>query len=347
MKDINPYLIQETDNILLAFEKLNKVPQHLTLFVVDEKQILKGTLTDGDIRRGFLKGLQLGDPVSSFMSTTYSYIHENELVPEKINLIKKKGVRLLPVLGDKLELIKIIDLVKKSTLLPIDAVIMAGGKGERLGSLTRNTPKPLLKIGSKSILEHNLERLSKYGINHVHITINHMGDKIMEHFGDQYNDDMTIRYVREEKPLGTAGALSMISAFTQKYILLMNADLFTNIDLEGLYNDLLSNNADMAIATSSYSINVPYAVLKTTGEEIKSIEEKPTYTYYANAGIYLFKRELVDFIPGNQYYDITDLIEYLLKEKRKIIKSPIIGYWIDIGKPEDFQKARELYQHLR
>jgi dTDP-glucose pyrophosphorylase len=346
MFDISKHILRDSSTVLEGMEKLNNIPHTLTLFVVNDKEQLVGTLTDGDIRRGFLKGLQLSDKVDSFITREFSYLNTSELRPSQIRQIKNRGVRLLPVIDETGKINRVIDFGKVKTILPVDAVLMAGGRGERLRPLTDKTPKPLLKIGEKPILEHNLDHLIFNGIQHYYITIRYLAEQIESYFGDGSSRGISIQYIKEEKPLGTLGSVSLIKEFKHRYILVMNSDLFTNIDFEDFYEDLIQENADMSVATVPYVVDVPYAVLNLDENKIRSFREKPTFTYYSNAGIYLIKKELLDNVPVDKNYNATDFIQALIDAGKKVIRYPIIGYWIDIGKPEDYQKVQEIAKHI-
>ncbi len=347
MIDINKYLIEASANIREAFKKLNEVPKSLTLFVVDQNGLMRGAVTDGDIRRGFLRGLELSDPVEKFMSPSFHFLDNKEVAPARIREIKEKGIKLLPVLDKEGKIRGIIDFKKVKTILPVDAVLMAGGLGERLRPLTDKTPKPLLKVGDKPIIEHNLDHLRQFGIKNIYLTLRYLGHMIESHCGDGSQKEITIRYVYENEPLGTIGSVNLINDFRHENILVMNADLFTNIDLEDFYQDFLDQQADMSIATVPYTVDVPYAVLNLEEERVQGFREKPTYTYHSNAGIYLIKRKLLKIIPAQKSYNATDFIQALIDSGKKVVRFPIIGYWIDIGKPEDFQKVQEIAKHIR
>lgn len=346
MIDILKHTISAGANILEAMERLNNIPHTLTLFVLDDNQRLTGTLTDGDIRRGFLKGKQLQDKVNDFMTRNFSYLNTTELLPSQIRQIKNKGVKLLPVLDENNRIQRVIDFSEIKTILPIDAVLMAGGRGERLRPLTDNVPKPMLKIGDKPILEHNIDRLIKYGIQNYFITIRYLGEQIEAFLGNGTIKNIQIHYIKEKNPLGTIGSVSMIGNFKHPHILIMNADLFTNIDFEDFYREFTDEDADMAVSTIPYVVDVPYAVLNTTENKITSFKEKPTYTFYSNAGIYLIKKELLINIPIEKNFNATDFIQILINAGKKVIRYPIVGYWVDIGKHEDYQKVQEIYKHL-
>lgn len=346
MIDLSKHLIKATANIKEAFKKLNDVPDSLTLFVIDGNFKMIGTLTDGDIRRGFLNGLELTDTVEKFMNYPFQFLNDIEMAPAHIRKIKEKGIKLLPVLDHKRKIIRVIDFKKVKTILPVDAVLMAGGRGERLRPLTDKVPKPLLKVGEKAIIEHNIDHLRRFGIRNFYLTLRYMAEMIEQHCGNGRDKDIDIQYIHENEPLGTFGSVSMISEFRHDLVLLMNADLFTNIDLEGFYQNFIEQKADMSIATVPYTVDVPYAVLNLNDEYVRGLKEKPTYVYHSNAGIYLFRRELIKTLPVQKYLNATDFLQILIDDNRKVIRYPIIGYWIDIGKPEDYQKVQEIVKHI-
>jgi NDP-sugar pyrophosphorylase family protein len=217
---------------------------------------------------------------------------------------------------------------------------MAGGRGQRLEPLTDIVPKPLLKIGGKPIMEHTLDRIAKFGVHDFWVTIKYLGEQIENYFGDGHEKNIKIEYVKENKPLGTIGAVSQIDNFQHDFVLVTNSDLLTNIDYENFFLDFFKQDADMAVLTIPYQVNIPYAVLETVQRQIKSLKEKPTLTYYSNGGVYLMKRDMLNHIPSNSYFNSTDLIELLIVNNFKVISYPFSGYWLDIGRHEDFEKAQ-------
>ncbi|WP_179333111.1 nucleotidyltransferase family protein [Winogradskyella costae] len=229
----------------------------------------------------------------------------------------------------------------------IDVVIMAGGKGERLMPLTKNTPKPLLKIGNKPIIEYSTDRLASYGIKHINISTNYLSHQIVSYFEENNEHQIDFNFIKESKSLGTIGALKLIEHFNNDYILVMNADLLTNVNFESIFNDFISKKGDALIATIPSKVNIPHGVVETKAGFVTDLKEKPSYTYYSNAGIYIFKKECFEFIPENNFFDATDLIEILLAKRKKIVNYPILNYWLDIGKPEDFEKAQQDIKHLK
>ena len=255
-------------------------------------------------------------------------------------------MKLIPVLDDKMHIVEIINLEQFRTRLPIDAILMAGGKGERLRPLTELTPKPLLMVGDKTIIDHNVDRLISYGIKNISVTVNYLKEQIEDHYREPRNG-VQVKTVREPKFLGTMGSVQFVSEFHNDTVLVMNSDLFTNIDYEDFYIHFSHHEADMSVAAIPYNISVPYGIFDLDGREIRGVQEKPQFNFYANAGIYMIKRYALEEIPQDKYFDATDLIEKLIAEGKKVIRYPLNGTWIDIGNPQEYQKAKDLVKHIK
>jgi NDP-sugar pyrophosphorylase family protein len=257
------------------------------------------------------------------------------------------GIKLLPVLDDNQQIVQILDLKQIKTSLPVDAVIMAGGRGERLRPLTDKVPKPMLPLGDKPIIEHNIDRLKEHGVTNIYISINYLKQQLIDHFGDGSSRGISIKYVEEDKPLGTMGSISLIEKFENPYILVMNSDLFTDADFEDMWLTMQEQKADLCVASIPYTVNIPFAIMERTNGHITGLKEKPTHTHYANAGIYLFRKDVLKYIPKNQRFNATDLIEALIASNGKVIDNPITGYWIDIGRHEEYEKAKNIIKHIQ
>ena len=345
MKDFNKYTIDKSASIRDALVKLDALSDDvLTLFVMDGKRLI-GTLTDGDIRRYLIKDGILNVSVESVMKRNFAYIGLKEKNVQKIKKFRLSGIKLLPCIDDTGNLLKIHNLKIKKSILPVDAILMAGGKGERLRPLTEKTPKPLLKIGDKAIIDYNVESLITYGVENIHVTTNYLAEQLEEHFNDE-RQGIKINCVREKEFMGTIASAKLIPDIINDEILIMNSDLFTNIDFEDFYRHFLEKEADMSAAAIPYSINVPYGIFELEGRNIHGITEKPTYNYYANAGIYLIKKSLIDSIPDGKYFNATDFMDLLISQGKTVVRYPLVGYWIDIGKPADFQKAQDFVKHI-
>ncbi len=347
MNDFKQHIISVKSTVQEALKRLNDINDNtLTLFAVNDSDKIVGTLTDGDIRRGLLSGKTVSDKVELLMQKNYYWISSNNLDVHKIRKIRSKGIKLLPCLNDLGEIISVYNFNQIHSVLPIDAVIMAGGRGERLRPLTDSTPKPMLKLGSKPIIEHNIDSLINFGVENIYISVNYLGKQIEDYFGDGSQKGVTIKYIHEDKPLGTIGAIRNIPSYENDHILVMNSDLFTNINFETFFIEYFESDAKLAVASIPYSVNIPYAILERSGNKITGFKEKPMNTHYANAGIYLIREELIKRIPHNEFYNTTDLMNDVIVTGEKIIHSPILGYWIDIGKHDDYTKAQEIAKHL-
>lgn len=343
----NKYLISEDLTLEKALDRLNRFAVDPVLFTVDGEGRLTGSLTDGDVRRGLIEGRGIDDPVGTFVNRKPRHIDRSDYSVRHIEKMREEeGVKVLPVTDGEGRVVDILNFRTTRTLLPVDAVIMAGGLGRRLRPLTEETPKPLLEIGGKPIVEYNLDLMARYGVRDVWMTLRYLGQQIVDRFGDGGRRGQRIRYVWEEKPLGTAGALALADDFGHDHLLVMNSDLLTTIDLEEFYRYFLDEEADMAVAARPYLVELPYAVMESERGKVTSLKEKPSYTFHLNTGIYLMKREMIDYIPKGEFYDITQLMEKLIDEGKKVVSSPFSGYWLDIGKHEDFEKAQEDIHHL-
>lgn len=341
------YLIQEHSTIKDALIALNSISHDtMSLLVVDGDSRMVGTLTDGDIRRGLISGAQLSDEVSSIMHRDFKFIRQSEFDVAHLKEFRERKILFIPILNEERHIVDVVNLQKYKSHLPIDAVLMAGGKGERLRPLTEKTPKPLLPVGDKCIIDHNIDRLISYGVNHVNVTVNYLREQIEEHFQSPRNG-VQVRTFREPQFLGTIGSIKFVEAFYNDTILVMNSDLFTNIDYEDFFIHFQTHGADMSVAAVPYNVSIPYGILDLDGREIKGLLEKPKFDYYANAGIYLIKKSVLSEIPDNTFFNATDLIEKLISQNKKVIRYPLNGTWIDIGQPADLLKARDLVRHLK
>ena len=343
MKDC---LILNSATLLEALALLNTIDLTATVFVVNSDKIILGSLTDGDVRRGLLNGASLDDTVDRVMHRNFRYLTVSNIDVLAIKQMRENGIMHIPVVDATMHYMYEINLTSHSTILPIDAVIMAGGKGERLRPLTEKTPKPLLLVGDKAIIDHNVDRLIQYGVEHISVTTNYLAEQLESHYAQPRNE-VQIQCVREPKFLGTMGAVRLVKEFHNDVVLVMNSDLFTDIDFEDMYLHFEENNADMSIAAVPYTVSIPFGICDLDGRDVKGIVEKPTYNYYANAGIYMLRREVINMIPENEFYNATDLIDALVKNGNKVIRYPLKGTWIDIGSMSEYQKANDLIKHMQ
>jgi nucleotidyltransferase len=341
------FIISSHAPIRQALTMLNEVhSQSMTLFVVDDDERMVGTLTDGDIRRALIAGEDVDNEVRKAMHRSFSYLTGLDEVA-KLKTLRDRNIFLVPVLDNDMRVVDIIDLKARKSALPVDAVLMAGGKGERLRPLTLTIPKPLLKIGDKAIIDRNIDALIDYGVRNVSVTVNYLKEQLIDHYAEPRANGVKVNCVEEDQFFGTIGSLRLIKEFDNDTILVMNSDLLTDIDYEDFFLHFQENDAMMSAAAIPYTISIPYGIFQLEGHDIKGVSEKPVYNLYANAGIYLLKREALKYIPDNQVFNATDLIDVLALQGEKVIRYPLSGLWIDIGNPQEFAKAQDLVRHLR
>ena len=343
MNKYDNYIISKDAKIIDAVAKINEVSglQPLVLFVVDKNNCIKGSLTDGDVRRALLSGMSVNQSVQDAMNKNFHCVKDIDNY-EEIKKLKEEDLKIVPFVTPDNKIIELIDLTKTKTILPLDAFIMAGGKGIRLKPYTDSIPKPMLQLNDRPIIAHNIDRLLTFGVKKFYVSVNHLKEQIKNFLEIQYKDSsIEIVFVEEDAPLGTIGSLSLVDSFSHKDILVINADILTNIDFEDFYLSYKKANAQMSVATYNIKINIPYAVMETEGDCVKSFVEKPVYTYYSNAGIYLLNKNIITHIPQNIHYDTIDLIEKLVKEGEKVSHFLIRGYWLDIGNQENYKKAQD------
>lgn len=342
------YIICQDKTLIEALKQINDlVTGPLVLFAIDSEDRMVGTITDGDVRRALIKGAQLTNLISSVMNRNFNYVSEDEGdIVRCLHHQRELKMKLVPILDVEKRINQIVNLEDCITKLPIDAVLMAGGKGERLRPLTEKTPKPLIKVGEKCIIDYNIDRLIKYGVEHINVTVNYLKEQIEEHFREPRNG-VQVKTVREPKFLGTIGSIRFVEEFNNDTILVMNSDLFTNIDFEDFYLHFKEHDAIMSVASIPYNVSIPLGILDLDGRNVKGLIEKPKYNYYANGGIYLIKKEALQYIPEDVMFHSTDLIEALIAAGKTVIRYPLNGTWIDIGQHADLAKAQDLVKHLR
>lgn len=348
MEDFKKHLLSNESVVRDALVQIDKLPQEGTLFIVNAAQELLGSVTDGDIRRALINGVQVDDNILKVVNENPKFIRKGEQSLKSLQEFRERQITIIPVLEkDSSKIVNVLNLKKHRSYLPIDAIIMAGGKGKRLLPLTEKTPKPLLEVGGIPIIERNIDRMALYGIDDITISVNYLGEQLESYFKDGSNKGISINYVWENEPLGTVGSASLVESFHNDYVLVMNSDLLTNIDFESLFLDFLTSNADISIVSIPYQVDIPYAVLETTDRRITGLKEKPRYTYYSNGGIYLMKREILEKIPKGKIYNATDLVEAMIEEGRNVRTYPLVDYWLDIGNHHDFTKAQADVQNIK
>ncbi len=317
--------------------------------VVDNERRLIGTITDGDVRRAMLAGLNLDTPITELLArkanSPYAQPVTAPVGTERgalLRLMQERRVRQVPLLDEEQRVVDHVTLEEllPDEVLPLQAVVMAGGFGTRLHPLTGDVPKPMLPVGSKPLMERIVEHLQALGIRRVSVTTHYKHETIAEHFGDGSRFGVEIQYVNEENPLGTAGALGLMEA-PQETLLVINGDILTHLDFRAMFSYHRDYRADLTVGVRQYGLQVPYGVVECEGVSVRRLTEKPLLNFFVNAGIYLLEPAVHSYIPSGQRFDMTDVIQRLLEEGRSVVSFPIREYWLDIGQPSDYEQAQE------
>lgn len=342
------HIISETATLRQALHALNALSGGaMTLLAVDSRGAMTGTLTDGDIRRALLAGASLDDAVASAINRRFHSLRADAVDVVALAEARDRGIRLIPLLNSDGAPVRIIDTAVTSTILPLRAVIMAGGRGERLRPLTLTTPKPLLTLGGRPIIDYNVAMLARAGIDDVTVTTHYLAEQLEAHFATPV-EGVSVKCVREASPMGTIGAVRLAGIPAAGHTLVMNSDLLTTVSLEQMWLRHVHSGADLTVATVPYSVSVPYAILATGPDgSVTSLMEKPSYSYEANAGIYIVSNEHLRAIPADRRYDATDLIDDIIASGGRVVTHPVGGVWIDIGSPDDFRRASDLLEAHR
>jgi dTDP-glucose pyrophosphorylase len=316
--------------------------------VMDEEGKLIGTLTDGDIRRGLLKGMEMNDPVRDIYNSHPISVRMSDPKEMIIELAISRRVYQIPVVDDEGRVIRLaeIDHLIRQEKHPNTVVLMAGGLGSRLRPLTDNTPKPMLPVGGKPILETLITRFRKQGYTKFVIALNYKGDIIRKYFGNGLTLGVDITYLEENQRMGTAGALGLLDRSPDESFFVMNADILTLVNFENLMDFHVRNGADATMCIREYGMEVPYGVVRLNKDNIVSIEEKPIQQFYINAGIYVLTPETLNLIPDGLPLDMTGLFEKAVEKGMTTLSFPIREFWMDIGKPEDYERANLDYKKL-
>ena len=320
----------------------------MTLFAVDDAGRLTGSVTDGDIRRALIAGHSTDDLARDIAFRRYTSLAADASPRERYSTVaeaRRRKINLLPVLSADGVLTDIVDLRKIKAAIPVDAVLMAGGRGERLRPLTLQTPKPLLEVGGKPIIDYNVESLLRHGVRRVYVTVNYLKEQIIRHFDDPRWEGRVV-CIEEPRRLGTMGSVALIDDLVSEQVIVMNSDLLTNIDFERLWRHHVDAEAALTIATVPYTVSVPFAILRTDGDRVTGLEEKPTFNHFANAGVYISERRALEGIAKGEYLDAPDFVESLIAGGRKVSHFAIEGTWIDIGSPDDFRYANEIMRTI-
>ena len=344
MQKIEKVKILPDSSIKQALKTLSKSSLQI-LLVVNKKGILLGTLNDGDIRRGFLKGLNINSSIKSIYFTRPTIAKKNDNKNKLLKIALSKKIYQIPVVDNKHKAIgiyiidELITSKNKSNLV----VIMAGGKGMRLRPLTKNIPKPMLKVGNKPILQNLIEKFRENGYENFILSVNYKSKIIKDYFGDGTELGVSIKYIEEKIRMGTAGSLSLLKTKLNEPFFVINGDLMINLDFKKMMDFHCENNSIATMCVRQHSINSSYGVVNLKNENIVSIEEKPKQKYFINAGIYILDPKCTSIIP-KKFYDMPTLFKKIIAKKYKAISFPLNEKWIDIGKRDDYQLALNKYK---
>jgi dTDP-glucose pyrophosphorylase len=346
MNELSELYVSTQNTIREVMERIDRGAQGIAL-VVDEDERFVATITDGDIRRAILAGGQLDDPLAPVLGRRTVRpggsitVTVGTPVEDQSRLMEEYDIRHLPVLDDDGRIVELATRhgAERAAQLPVQAVIMAGGFGTRLRPFTDHTPKPMLSIAGRPLMERTIESLQQAGVRRINITTHYMPEKISNYFGSGSRLGVELNYVSEEQPLGTAGALSLMDE-SDDPLLVMNGDILTRIDYRALYDFHQDQQAELTVGVRHYEVELPYGVIDAKRGRVRRLREKPKYEFLVNAGVYVLQPSARRLIPPGQHYHMTDLIEELLSQNRIVACFPIIEYWLDVGKQDDLRRAQ-------
>ncbi len=346
--NISDLFVTLDSSIRQAIECIDRSGRISIALIVDKDHQIISTITDGDVRRGILFGISLDEPVGKLLPIKAQMPHPRPVTAhvdtdpsQFLRIMQENAVKQIPLLDNDG---RVVDIVILSELLPppklpLQAVVMAGGLGTRLRPLTDKLPKPMLSVGGRPLMELTIEKLQNAGIEHVDVSTNYRAANIVEHFGDGKAFGIELNYIQEERPLGTAGALGLIDV-PEKTLLVINGDIITHVDLGTMFTYHNEHKAELTVGVRQYGMQIPYGVLECDGPNVRKLKEKPQVTFLVNAGVYLLEPSVYDYIFKGERMDMTDLIQRLIDDKRSVVSFPIIEYWLDIGQPDDYERAQ-------
>ena len=347
MKNYKNILLKPTSTVKEALKIIDSGAMQIAL-VIDETEKLLGTVTDGDIRRGLLENLSLDDSIETIIFKTPTVCSIEDTKDKILEIALSKKLHQIPVTDKDEKLVGIVEIEEllKATHKTNKVVLMVGGLGTRLRPLTDNTPKPMLKVGNKPILETIILNFKKYGFINIVLCVSYKSEIIEEYFKDGSEFGVNIEYIHENKRMGTAGALSLLKGELDESFFVMNGDLLTNINFEHMLEYHLTNSSMGTMGVREYDFQVPYGVVNIDGQNILSIEEKPVHQFFVSGGVYILSHEVLKYIPKDEFYDMPTLFKKMIEEKEKSISFPIHEYWLDIGRIEEFEKANNEFHKV-
>ena len=349
VEDLAPYRVAPGTPLRAVIAQIDRGGEGLAL-VIDENQNLLGTVTDGDVRRGLLAGIELEQPVEALLEAGSPRPYAAPITAPRdsspvalLRLMGEHMIRHVPLVDSsgRVSGLALLSRFLRQRELPLRAVIMAGGLGTRLRPLTEAMPKPMLPVGDRPLLERTIEQLGQAGIRNINITTHYRADQIEAHFGDGSSFGAEVHYSHEREPLGTAGALRQLELTGGEPLLVINGDVLTTVNYRAMLDFHREHRARLTMGVRRYAMRVPYGVVDCEGARVTAIREKPEFSFFVNAGIYLIEPEACQEIPANRRFDMTDLIERLRETGQSVVSFPIHEYWLDIGQLDDYERAQK------
>ena len=325
-----------------TLERITKTGKGMAL-VVDTERRLLGIATDGDLRKAILRGVPLDAGIDAAINRAPIVARPGLAAADALGLMRERAIRHLPLVdgeGRVVELLILDELLAPPPLLKVPAVIMAGGEGKRLRPLTEATPKPLLRVGGKPLVEVLIEHLRRCGVTEVVVSLHHKSEMIRDCLGDGTRLGVRVTYVQESRPLGTMGALTLIRERLDPGVFVVNADILTKCDFRAMWEfHRRQGPPAMTVGVSLHQVEIPYGEFTLRGDRVLGVDEKPRKEYPVNSGIYVLEPSTIALIPRDVYFDATDLIHILLDAGRPVAAYAIREYWLDVGRQFDFEKA--------
>ena len=348
MVDISELCVVLNSSVREAMQIINSATGQIAL-VIDEQNCLIGTLTDGDIRRGLLNGVTLDQSVDQVMNRHFRFVRSSDDKETVLEMMHKEALRQIPVLDQRGRVMQLLllDELLKPQQLKNSVVIMAGGKGTRLWPYTEHCPKPLLPVGDKPMLEILLEQCIASGFRSFYFSVNYLKEQIIDYFDDGSRWGVSISYLLEDEPLGTAGSLQLLPDSLTNPFLVLNGDVLTRLDLRHLLRFHIEHQAQATLCARKYEITVPFGVVKAKGVELAGFEEKPTIRHHVNAGIYVIDPKLLPLLVPRQYIDMPSFLQTVQEVGQRVAVCPIHEYWLDVGQPESWKKAHATWEQSK
>jgi len=348
LSNFHDCIVNRTDSVRSAIEVIQNSERRICL-VVDDDAVLLGTVTDGDVRRGLLNGVDIQSRVDDIMYTEPTTAIKGTPQNELLATLNAELIQQIPIVDERgrvQNIVHIDELTEPEKCNENFVILMAGGLGSRLTPLTQQTPKPMLQVADKPVLEIIIENFIRQNFRNFFLSVNYKAETIISHFGDGAGWNANIRYLEENQRLGTAGALRLLSEETDHPIIVMNADVLTRIHFPGLVDYHNVQNARATMCVREHDFQVPYGVVDIDENGVNKIDEKPVHRFFINAGIYVLDSKLISIIPKNESFDMTNLLDQVIAAGFKTAAYPIHEYWIDIGQLDDLSRANSEYQEF-